>query len=53
MVIVLKAVISLKVESDAELVSEVEDFFVVVGDAVFFNILRSLGFLTDDCPHAV
>jgi hypothetical protein len=48
--IVLNAVISLKVVSDAELVSLAG--FLVVCDAVFF-ILRSLGFLRDDCPHAV
>jgi hypothetical protein len=34
---------SLKVESDDVLVSEVV-FFLIVDDAVFFNILRSLGF---------
>jgi hypothetical protein len=52
MVMLLNAVMSLKVESDAVLVSEVVCFFVV-GDGVFFNILRSLGFSSADCPHAV
>jgi hypothetical protein len=50
MVMLLNAVMSLKVESGAELVSLVG--FFDVGVAVFF-ILRSLGSLTEDCPHAV